>query len=174
MFRRFYYSMFVFSTLVPSHFSTFLPSTKVEVTEVFSIFSSMQQFLRVNANWFQFLLDDSLDQGGKSWFWTTRMANNVSVVFFSSLPLNVNQGPLCLIFSPWLGNRQTLNLSEWMGMDANAEQLFPPWLRCYSSKIYSQWLFTIKHSKDKLKIKIRPKLMKHHLTQKLPDCFMNK
>jgi hypothetical protein len=47
------------------------------------------------------------------------MAENVSVVFFPSLPLNVNRGPLGLIFSPWPGNRQTLNLSEWMGMDRN-------------------------------------------------------
>jgi hypothetical protein len=60
-----------------------------------------------------------LHQGGKSWFRTTRMAENVSVVFFPSLPLNVNRGPLGLIFSPWPGNRQTLNLSEWIGMDRN-------------------------------------------------------
>ncbi len=27
-----------------------------------------------------------------------------------------------LIFSPWPGNRQTLNLSEWIGMDRNGSE----------------------------------------------------
>ncbi len=57
------------------------------------------------------------------------MAENVSVVFFPSLPLNVNRGPLGLIFSPWPGNRQTLNLSEWMGMDRNGWE----WMRMPNS-----------------------------------------
>jgi hypothetical protein len=83
------------------------------------------------------------------------MAENVSVVFFPSLPLNVNRGPLGLIFSPWSGNRQTLNLSEWMGMDANAEQLFPPcglWYLSfffYDQALLDLTLVTLEKSKGK-------------------------